>query len=241
MKRTVLITGATSDIGREIVSTFAAEGWDAICHYCSSEQKARELEALVRGYGGGCRTLKADFTVEAEIGRFLEEIEGSRIDTLVNNAGTYIEAKHYSELVLDVITATFMVNAFAPMLIASRLMGGMKERGWGRIVNVSSIATKYGGSSSSMHYGCAKRALEGMTKTLARDGAEAGVLVNTLQPGVIDTDFHRKFKKDMAKRIDMIPLKRMGTPGEVAEMAFFLGSDKNSFVTNQTIAVSGGE
>lgn len=111
----------------------------------------------------------------------------------------------------------------------------------GRIVNISSIVAKYGGSANSLAYGCSKRALEGLTKILAREGAGYNILVNTIRPGVIDTVFHRKFPKDMDKRIAMIPVKRMGRPMDVAGMVYFLGSEKNNFITNQVVTVSGGE
>jgi NAD(P)-dependent dehydrogenase (short-subunit alcohol dehydrogenase family) len=134
-----------------------------------------------------------------------------------------------------------MVNTFAPILLTANIFMRMKEKSFGRIINISSIAAKYGGSGYSMHYGCSKLALEGLTKTLSREGAEYNVLVNTIRPGVIDTEFHKKYPKDMEKRIAMIPLKRMGTPKDVADMVYYLGSDENKFITNETIAISGGE
>ena len=83
--------------------------------------------------------------------------------------------------------------------------------------------------------------MEGITKTLARDGARFNVLVNTVRPGVIDTPFHRKFPKDMKRRTELIPLGRMGAASEVAEMVFMLGSDQNTYITNEIITVAGGE
>ena len=92
-----------------------------------------------------------------------------------------------------------------------------------------------------MHYGCSKLALEGMTKTLAREGAEYNVLVNTIRPGVIDTEFHKKFSKDMLKRISMVPMKKTGRPEDVADLVFYLGSNKNNYITNEIVTISGGE
>ena len=92
-----------------------------------------------------------------------------------------------------------------------------------------------------MHYGCSKRALEGITKTLAKEGAAYNVLINTIRPGVIDTEFHKKFPKDMKSRIEMIPMKKMGTPDDAAYMIYYLGSEENRFITNEIIAVAGGE
>lgn len=241
IKRNVLITGATSGIGREIAVVFASKGWNLFCHYHSSGKKIENLNKDVAEHGVDIHRLKADFRSKGDIRRFLSEVKKLDIDSLINNAGTYIAARHFSDLGLDDMRDVFMVNAFAPMMIASAVFARMKEKRFGRIVNISSIAAKYGGSAHSMHYGCSKLALEGMTKTLAREGAPHNILVNTIRPGVIDTEFHKRFPKDMKKRIDMIPMKRMGTPGDVAHLTYYLGSDKNSYITNEAIAVSGGE
>jgi 3-oxoacyl-[acyl-carrier protein] reductase len=239
--RTVLVTGGTSDIGKGIATTFARKGWDVLIHYHSDQKKAERLAKLIKGFGRECSLLKADFSSEKQIQMLIRKLEDFQIDSLINNAGTYVESKHYSELGLDVVIKAFMVNTFAPLLLSAAVMSKMKQRHFGRIVNISSIAAKYGGSSNSIHYGASKRALEGLTKTLSRDGAEYDVLVNSVRPGVIDTDFHKKFPKDMAKRITMIPVSRMGMPHDVAEIVYYLGSDKNNFVTNEIVAIAGGE
>jgi 3-oxoacyl-[acyl-carrier protein] reductase len=241
MKRTVLITGATSDIGKEIAIRFAEEGWDVLCHYFSSKEKAKALKMAIEKYGTTCCLFQTDLSSKNQLKTFINKIKRIGIDSLINNAGTYITSRHFSKLTIDDITYTFMVNAFAPMMLAANLFEPMKTKRFGRIVNISSIAAKYGGSSHSMHYGSSKRALEGLTKTLAREGASHNILVNTIRPGVIDTEFHKKFPKDMKKRIALIPLKRMGKPEDIADMAYYLGSDKNNFITNEVITIAGGE
>ncbi|MDO8603555.1 MAG: SDR family oxidoreductase [Candidatus Omnitrophota bacterium] len=239
--RTVLITGATSDIGREIALRFAREGWDIVCHYFSSEEKANRLKQALKKYNISCHLLKADFLSRAQLMNFIERIKKIDIDTLVNNAGTYTASRHFSKLTISDIENTFMVNVFAPMLIAINIFDRMKEKYFGRIVSISSISAKYGGSCNSMHYASSKLALEGLTKNLAREGARYNILVNTIRPGVIKTSFHKKFPKDMKKRIAMIPLKKMGVPEDIADMAYHLGGDKNNFITNEIITISGGE
>jgi len=240
-KRTVLITGVTGGIGSETAKLFAREGWDVAGQYSLSESKAKELAKSIDRVGARVRMFKADLSTKAGIQSLANKIKKLDIDVMINCAGTYLVDKHFSELTADEITRTFMVNTFAPMLLSSIIFKRMMENRFGRIVNISSIAAKYGGSERSLHYGCSKRALEGLTKTLARCGAGSNVLVNTLRLGVIDTDFHRKFPKDMKKRVAMIPLKKMGDVKDVAEFIYYLGSDKNTFITGETITMAGGE
>ncbi|MDK2954769.1 MAG: 3-oxoacyl-[acyl-carrier protein] reductase [Desulfovibrionales bacterium] len=239
--RTVLVTGGSSGIGLEICRGLARKGWRVFCHYRSNSDRALALKTEIQEMGRECLLVQADLGNEAGIESVAVRAKELQVDSLVNNAGTYVCPKPYGELGLKDYVCSFTVNAFAPAILASRLFAGMAERGFGRIVNISSVAAKYGGGAQSMHYGAAKRALEGVTKTLAREGAFKGVLVNTLRPGVIDTDFHEKHPKDMAARIALIPMRRLGEASEVARLACFLASEENTFITNETIAVAGGE
>lgn len=239
--KTVLITGGTSGIGSAVAVKFAKEGWDVICHYFTSDERADSLKKVLESCGVKCYLIKSDFSKKSGIQKIIKESRNYKVDSLINNAGTYVVNKHFCELTIDEIVETFTVNTFALMLLTTKVFTCMKERSFGRIVNISSIAAKFGGSSYSLHYGCSKLAIEGLTKTLAREGAEYNILINTVRPGVIDTEFHKKFPKDMEKRIAMIPLKRMGTPEDVADMVYYLGSDKNKFITNEIITVAGGE
>lgn len=236
-----MITGATGDIGREVALCFARKGWNMVCHYCTSREKVTELKKMVENNGVECHLLKADFLSERQIQNFICKIKNFHIDSLINNAGSYVAKKHFSKLTVLDVERVFMVNTFAPLLLAFDVFLRMKRKRFGRIVNISSIAAKYGGSSYSVPYGCAKLALEGATKTLAREGAEYNILVNTIRLGVIDTEFHKKFPKDMKKRVAMIPLKKMGTPKDVVDIVYYLGSEENNFVTNEIITISGGE
>ena len=241
LKHTVLVTGASSGIGSACAIRFAQNGYRVICHYNSENKNIDELRNNLKKYRADTVFIKADFTSQKQLLKFVKEIKGLKIDILINNAGTYTVRKHFTGLSLPDLEKTFMVNVYAPALITSALFNYMKKIKFGRVVNISSIAAKYGGSNESMHYGCSKRALEGITKTMAREGAEFNVYANTIRPGVIDTDFHIKFPKNMPKRIGKIPVKKMGKPSDVADMAFYLGSEKNNFMTNQVVTVSGGE
>lgn len=238
--RTVLITGITGGIGSNSAMLFAEKGWNIVGQYCSSEEKADALAGLMKKYNVSLKLIRADFTLETDIHTFLSKLN-MPIDSLINDAGSYHVMKHFSELTLNELNCAFMINTFTPILLTSKLFLNMQNKRFGRIVNISSIASKYGGSSHSMHYGCAKRALEGITKTLAREGAEYNVLVNTIRPGVIDTEAHEKFKKNMEARVSLIPMKKKGTPEDIAKMAYYLGSEENNFITSEIITIAGGE
>jgi len=237
----VLITGGASGIGLAILRRFVAEDWNVLCHYHSNKEQAREVQKAALVLGVDCELIQADLSTENGIEHLVHSLKGRAVDSLVNNAGSYIVQKHFSKMTTADLSPSFLLNLAAPFLISSALFPAMCSRGFGRIVNISSIAAKYGGSNFSMHYGCFKRGLESTTLTLAREGAEQGVLVNTIRPGVIDTSVHRQFPKDMQARLELIPMKRMGTAKEVAELVYYLGSEMNSYITGQTVAVSGGE
>lgn len=238
--RRVLVTGGASGIGRRISLAYAARGWDVLCHYRSTPDVAT-LAAQVAAHGATFEPLQADLTDPEALARLCDRIRAERLDALVNNAGTYVAPNHFTELSLADLEASLRLNAAAPALLAAAAFPGMRSRGFGRIVNVSSVAAKYGGSAHSLHYGMAKRALEGITLTLGREGAADNVLVNTVRPGVVDTDFHARFPRDMARRIAMIPARRMAQAEEVARVVAFLGSEENAFVTRECLAVAGGE
>ncbi|MHC1699617.1 MAG: SDR family NAD(P)-dependent oxidoreductase [Humidesulfovibrio sp.] len=240
-KPVVLVTGATSAIGAAVSRLYAAAGWELILWYRSRPEEAEALAAELRQAGAACASERVDFADARSVEQAVQALRGRRVDALVNNAGGYAAQKRFSELSHAEIMDSLAVNFTAPFLLASALFEGMAARGFGRIVNISSVAAKYGGSAQSMQYGCAKRALEGITRTLAREGAAQNVLVNTVRPGVIDTGFHRRLGRDMEARIGLIPMRRMGTAAEVAELVHSLGSARNTYITGQTVAVSGGE
>lgn len=236
-RKTVLITGASGGIGIKITKIFAENGWDVLYQYNSNFDSINELDNTFKYYNIWHESIKSDFSEKEQLNKFIEYIKEYNIDCLVNNAGVSIK----DELSLDKIINLFTINTFSAMLITNSVFPGMKNRGFGRIVNVSSIGAKYGSSVSSLPYGCSKLAMEGITKTFAREGAIHNILVNTVRPGVVNTDFHKKVSKNIEERVNLIPMKKMINIDDVVNMIYYLGSEKNNFITNETISISGGE
>jgi len=245
--KTVLITGASGGIGACMAKLFADHGARVGLHYNSAEEKAKQLAEEIRRNGGTEELFQGDLldqhVREDLIDRFVRVF--GRIDILINNAGTVFSHVHFSKLDEATWDATFDLNVKAPFYLSSRAFEHMKRQGGGRIINISSITVKYGGSATGFHYSAAKAALDNLTIGLARIGAEHQILVNAIRCGVIDTPLRTRisgYSEDrFRERVAMIPLKRAGQPIDIARMALFLASESGSFITGEIFNVAGGD
>lgn len=241
--RKVLITGASGGIGASMALLFAEHGAILGLHYNSGKQAAGLLARDVEKLGAQVSLFQADLVEEsgeAMVDAFIDRFGG--IDILVNNAGAVFGFKDFLELDDKSWERTFRLNAQTPLFIARRAFSHMKENGGGKIINISSVAAKYGGSEKSLHYGAAKAALEAETIGMARAGAKYGILINAIRGGFIDTSFHQKLgSKNIEERIRLIPLKRAGKPEDLAHMVLFLASEGGDFITGEILAITGGD
>ncbi len=243
----VLITGASGGMGSEIAKLFAEYGARLGLHYFNNKGNTEELLKEIRNGGGEAEILHADLKNKKEgeglIKSFVEKFGG--IDILINNAGAIHDYRHFSELDEKSFQDTFNLNTKAPFHLMGEVFSRMKEQGGGRIVNLSSVNVKYGGSAKSMHYVAAKAALESLTLGFAKEGAEYNILVNAIRCGVIDTPMRTRIKgyteEDFKKRIDLIPLKRMGKPLDIAQTVLFLAAETGNFITGEVFTVAGGD
>ena len=243
----VLITGASGGIGISMAKIFADYGAHLGLHYQSNKEGVTQLLKEVLNKTEEAEIFQADLIDQRNrenlIQLFIKTFGG--IDVLINNAGAVYDYKHFSELDEKSWQNTFDLNVKAPFYLIGKAFPYMKERGGGRIINISSVNVKYGGSAKSLHYVAAKAALDSLTLGFAKEGAKHNILVNSIRCGFIDTPMRAKVggysEENTQERIRMIPLRRMGQPIDIARMALFLASEGGNFVTGEVFTVAGGD
>ena len=232
-QKTALITGVAGGIGMATAREYLRQGYRVLGQYRS---KPGELDGTV--------PVRGDFSTPAGVQEFLNNLNQTEtsVDVLVNNAGAFHVAGSWMEIMGSGVLDLMQVNLAAPMALIQHVAPFMQERGWGRIVNISSISVEHGGNPASVGYTASKAALEVLTYSWAKTLARDGVLMNALRVGLTDTDFHQRNPgKSMETRVAQVPLGRMATAEEIASTIFFYGSNQNSFATGSIIKVAGGE
>lgn len=241
--KVVIVTGAARDIGKAIALKFAADGARVIINYLQSEEAARQTEQEAKTAGGEVAIFKADLTrsdqVE-ELKKFCLTTYGKQLDILVNNTGGIVgrkklgeqdEAFYNSVMDLNLKSVFLVTSAFVPLMASG-----------GAIVNISSLAARDGGGGGSSLYAASKGAITTYTRSLAKELGPAGIRVNAVCPGLIDTTFHDLFTPDdMREKVAAAtPLRREGTSEDVANLVAFLASDDASFITGANYDINGG-
>ena len=241
MGRVILVTGGSKGIGRSIALAFAQPGTVVAITYQSDEQAAEKVLVELRSRGAEGVVLKADVTELAQVRSMVEALlsRHSRIDVLVNNAGgtrdgllALMDPADW-EAVIDLN----LTSVFHCCKVVTRHM--MAERR-GAIVNVSSLSG-ITGLAGQTNYAAAKGGVNAFTKALALEVARFGIRVNAVAPGLVETKMTARIPAAQRERLlSTIPMGRMGTPEEVAEVVKFLASDEASYITGQVIQVTGG-
>ncbi len=248
-QKKVLITGASGGIGSEIARAFIGHGAFVGLHYSGDEKGRSALLKLREETAANPDAVKLfpgnllDSAVRSILVKSFVEAFGG-IDILINNAGAMFDYKHFSQWDEEAWNKSFDLNAKAPFHLSAEAFEHMKKNG-GRIINLSSVNVKYGGSGKSLSYVASKAALESLTKGFAREGAPHNILVNAIRCGVIESPMHQKIpgytEENLKNRIELIPLKRAGKPLDIARMVLFLASQAGNFITGQIFTVSGGD
>lgn len=232
-----LVTGSSRGLGAAIAIRLAKAGYDIWANYHSKHKSAKEIEAVIQSLGRKCTLLPFDVTNEEQVQLALGKlIETETPDVLVNNAGInkdmlmmWMKQEEWQS-VIDV-----SLNGF--FLVTKTILLGMLKRRSGRIINIVSTAGQ-SGLPGQVNYSAAKAGLIGATKSLAQEVVSKGVIVNAVSPGFIETDMTANLPKDQI--IKSIPVKRFGTPDEVAAVVEFLCSPDAGYIVGQVISVNGG-
>jgi NAD(P)-dependent dehydrogenase (short-subunit alcohol dehydrogenase family) len=238
LKRNIFISGANSDIGIILAQKFLADGHNVIGHYREENSKFLDLEKTNQNFSKFQFDFSKSNNWEEEIKK--KEKMLSKIDIFVHLAAE-LKSKNFLTTDSDFIMNTIYVNFLSAQSLLRFLIKPMSRRKFGRIVLGSSIGTKFGGGVNSYAYSLSKHMLEFMPSEM-QSWAKKNILINTLRIGVTDTKIHKNLpKKNLKKRIELIPIGRLATPYEVANAIKWFGSDQNTYTTGQVIDISGGE
>lgn len=239
--KNVLITGSARGIGAQTARLFAAEGYNVIINFNTSEKEAAELCREIKLGGGSAVAIQADVSKSDEARRLFEQAkkEFGTIDVLVNNAGV-AQIKLFTDITDDDYDRMFDCNVRSAFNCCRCALPDMIHNKQGRIINVSSM-WGVSGASCEVHYSASKAAVIGMTKALAKEVAPSGITVNAVAPGVIDTPMNGGFDEETMKTLcEETPVGRIGTPEDVARMILFIADEKSSFITGQVVGIDGG-
>lgn len=239
-RKTIIITGGSRGIGRALVMEAASLGYNVCFSYIKNDQTAQEVTEEARQYGVLTVSLKADVSNDNDVQRLFQEAHalGAPLHGLINNAGISGDRKKVEDMSPVEWEDIFKVNVFGTLLCSQQALKTL-NRGGG-IVNMSSQAAIFGGNMLTP-YAASKASINTLTIALAREGAQKGIRVNALSPGIIETDQHKEHTPEKWREIiNSIPLKRPGSGQDVAKAAFWLLSEESSYITGTIIPITGG-
>ena len=234
----VLILGGSSDIGLKVISIFLKMNWSVTAHYFKNKNRLVFLQKKNKNLN----LIKSDFSKinSLNINKIVKKKFHANYDSIINLVG-YIDNKSFKNTNLKSILSSLKINALIPTFIIRYIINLMLKKKWGRIVNCTTIGIKFGGGEFSYNYNLAKHCLEFIPNKF-KFWAKNNVLINTLRIGLTKTKMNLiDKKKNLKKRVNLIPLRRMAKPSEVANYIYFLLSENNTLISNQTLNISGGE
>jgi 3-oxoacyl-[acyl-carrier protein] reductase len=235
VSRTALVTGASRGIGKAIALALAEAGANVAVNYHVRKAEAEDTVKAIQGLGRKAAAFQADVSSAKAVADLIRRTVAGLgpIDILVNNAGIAVR-RSLEDLSEDDFDRTLAVNLKSAFLCTQAVFAGMRQRGWGRIINISSGAAR-GAGLVGAHYNALKAGMEGLTRGYAARLAKDGVTVNAVSPSLIETEMIADHRKESVARI---PVGRLGTSEEVAAVVVMVAA--NAYMTGQTVQVNGG-
>ncbi len=237
MSRVALVTGGTRGIGEAICLTLKDAGYQVVANYGGNDEAAKKFSDA-----NGIPTYKFDVGDFAACQAAVEQIQGEvgPIEVLVNNAGITRDGTMH-KMSFEQWNAVIQTNLTSCFNMSRAVIEGMRERGFGRIVNIGSINGQ-AGQYGQVNYAAAKSGIHGFTKALAQEGAAKGITVNAIAPGYIATEMVRAVPENVLEKIvARIPVGRLGEADEIARGVAFLVADEAGFITGSTLSINGGQ
>ncbi|MEM1147273.1 MAG: acetoacetyl-CoA reductase [Pseudomonadota bacterium] len=237
MSRTALVTGGTRGIGLAISTGLKAAGYEVAANYGGNDDAAKACQEAT-----GVSCYKFDVSDFDAVGAGLKAIEADLgpIDIVVNNAGITWDGP-FHKMSVEQWGKVIAVDLDSAFNVTRQVWEGMRERGFGRVINISSINGQKG-QFGQVNYSAAKAGLIGFTKALAQEGAKKGITVNVICPGYVDTEMVRAVPENVLESIiATIPVGRLGKAEEIAAMCTYLASDEAAFITGATMTVNGAQ
>ena len=241
--KAAIITGGARGIGAAITQRLAGEG-AMVAILDIQPEPAQAVADNISAQGGKAISVKVDITDSQDVKRAVKEVEDKlgRVDILVNNAG-WDKVVPFTELAEELWDRIIAINLRGPITVTRAVLDGMIARNYGKIVNIASDAGRVGSSGESVYSAC-KGGIIAFTKTLARELLRYNILINCVSPGPTDTPLLAEIGAENPKLHEALqralPMRRLGKPDEVATAVAFLASDEASYITGQTLSVSGG-
>lgn len=237
-----VITGGSRGIGAATARSFARDGVNLVLQYHTGKNEAETIREELSPLGVAIELVEADLTSADTVMQVFADIARRHpVEILVNNAGSLIRRRAMDEMTIEQWQATLELNLSSVFYVTKALLKSLPDGA--RIVNVSSFAARNGGGPGAFAYAAAKSGVEGLTRGLAKALAPRRIRVNAIQPGTIDTRFHEVFTAPEALEAirASIPLGRLGTSEDCAELIRFLASPASDFITGEVFALSGGQ
>lgn len=239
--KTALITGASKGIGKACALRLSRDGYHVVINYSNNDELAENVKNEIIASGGSASIYKADVSSPDQVKEMFRTVsrEFGSIDVLVNNAGI-VRDEYLLMLQGETLDKCIDINIKGYFYCAQQAAVKMMRKKSGVIINMSSVSSKYALKGQSV-YSATKGAVNSMTQTLAKELASYGIRVNAVAPGFISTEMLASIPEDLkASYLDAVPLGRLGTPEDVANVVSALCSDDMSYITGQVIVVDGG-